>query len=836
MNKLILILFSYAALAQIQPKQSLLVVSVPAMTTTYSAECGGVTDCLDNRSITLRFSNYHSVSATGTGTWQVQIQYANGSPSGFTSCGSAATINQASNPAIAYCNGYYDYILISISGANASTVLANYTGQNQLYLSNAVGSVSFPISLTQGGTGATTPAVASVNLGIAELNPANYNFASQTCNSSNICSPGGSPGASLNSGVSATVTLTPCPFGVAGTHIIASSLPHLLWISSGTGGAAEAVAITGGTCAGDGATAGTISFTPANNHSGSWTIQSNTTGVQECVYVAGATGSCRMPATSPTNLWGNVSGAAALTVPSGYGVSLRGQGPSSTFVRLKGTTGNWINYIGNGYLDLGDFQMVDDTNTTHTSGSFIAIGAMAGGLMNNVFANHCYDCVDAVGVNGNTHFQSLNLYGIHVGFYVTGSSSTEEFSISDSTIHGDANGLRVENTTVAGMYLSNNLFDQVNTYGSALSTGASMSLRAGTNLPMNEVVLHGNDFEGVGTGVELVGNSGTNSSNDISLTGGRISTTWCGLCEYSGWEHLVMTGVAVNVSVGTSPVTTPVAAIMLSNVMNYSISSNTIFAPSVPVGIDYSSTGDNVGKIMGNSILNIDTGGYPTEGMSITNAANVQIENNNFGGPATPFFLGSGVTNLRMSGNIGVDDVIPAVSSASTLAFPVNPVITVSGSTNFTAVTFPLIAGSRGAMTATAATITATAGASIGNSFIFRQNVPASWYWDGTKIWFSGQDPGLSNTHNYIATEGGANNAITGTLTGVATGDGLCVSIQLAHTLQAGANTFALNGGSAVAIKSAKNTANNIAAGWAATGRPLLCYSSTLPVWLDMSQ
>jgi hypothetical protein len=94
---------------------------------------------------------------------------------------------------------------------------------------------------------------------------------------------------------------------------------------------------------------------------------------------------------------------------------------------------------------------------------------------------------------------------------------------------------------------------------------------------------------------------------------------------------------------------------------------------------------------------------------------------------------------------------------------------------------------------------------------------------------------------NYIASETGANNAIAGALvdaggTAVPTANNLCVTVQLAHTLQAGANTFNLNAGGAVAIKSHLNTANNIGTAYAATGRVTLCYSSTIPVWVDMSQ
>ncbi|MDE2107291.1 MAG: hypothetical protein KGL39_59385, partial [Patescibacteria group bacterium] len=63
---------------------------------------------------------------------------------------------------------------------------------------------------------------------------------------------------------------------------------------------------------------------------------------------------------------------------------------------------------------------------------------------------------------------------------------------------------------------------------------------------------------------------------------------------------------------------------------------------------------------------------------------------------------------------------------------------------------------------------------------------------------------------------------------------GLTVTVQLAHTLQAGANTFAYAGGAAVAVKSSFNPANNIATAYASGGLITLEYNGS--VWLDVKQ
>ena len=88
---------------------------------------------------------------------------------------------------------------------------------------------------------------------------------------------------------------------------------------------------------------------------------------------------------------------------------------------------------------------------------------------------------------------------------------------------------------------------------------------------------------------------------------------------------------------------------------------------------------------------------------------------------------------------------------------------------------------------------------------------------------------------NYIGTENGANNAIaTQASSGPALTAGLVITLQLAHSLQAGANTFAYLGGSALAIKKHTNPASDIGVGYAATGVITLEYNGTL--WLDMAQ
>jgi hypothetical protein len=107
----------------------------------------------------------------------------------------------------------------------------------------------------------------------------------------------------------------------------------------------------------------------------------------------------------------------------------------------------------------------------------------------------------------------------------------------------------------------------------------------------------------------------------------------------------------------------------------------------------------------------------------------------------------------------------------------------------------------------------------------------------GLNTWTAVQLPingGSSGLHCYAATDAGANNAVTALVPGLPQVTGACVNLVLGHTLQAGANTFALNSATAVAIRSHFNQANTIGTAYAATGTVQLQYNGTY--WLDLSQ
>ncbi|MEN6402550.1 MAG: hypothetical protein ABFD94_11470, partial [Armatimonadia bacterium] len=141
------------------------------------------------------------------------------------------------------------------------TVMSYPIARNHNQLAAEVKAIETALGANLINVRASTPAI----------NASDYNFAAQA------------PGGSLTASIINSVTLAPCPQGVNGTNT-----GHSLYISGGTG-TAEWVIISGGTCT-SGAASGTVFFTPANNHSGAWTIASGTSGITEALNILPAVG------------------------------------------------------------------------------------------------------------------------------------------------------------------------------------------------------------------------------------------------------------------------------------------------------------------------------------------------------------------------------------------------------------------------------------------------------------------------------------------------------------------------------------------------------------------
>jgi hypothetical protein len=208
--------------------------------------------------------------------------------------------------------------------------------------------------------------------------------------------PAQSPGGALNNGIANAVSLAPCPLGVAGTDAA-----HYLYVSGGVG-AAEAVLIAGGTCT-SGAASGTVVFTPANAHTGAWTIQSATAGIQESL---NATKVAVIPP-------GSYHVYATITPPLGSVIEGAGSGayyPAATTLTFHSANTKFLNLVNDNFV-VRDIALVQDAGVVavagnagiYTAGSGSGVAAATGdwGTIENVSAQRFYNGLYAAGDGGS---------------------------------------------------------------------------------------------------------------------------------------------------------------------------------------------------------------------------------------------------------------------------------------------------------------------------------------------------------------------------------------------------------------------------------------------------
>lgn len=142
------------------PPSTLNVVRYLNITATSVLDIASLPPQIDNRSTFSRHSDMNSFYATGTGSWSVTEEYADGSPSGYVSFGTTAVVTNSSASGIGYGIGYHDFIAFAITG----NAIVNYSGTQQMYFPAAAAAISTPISVGQGGTAATVSTGWTTNL------------------------------------------------------------------------------------------------------------------------------------------------------------------------------------------------------------------------------------------------------------------------------------------------------------------------------------------------------------------------------------------------------------------------------------------------------------------------------------------------------------------------------------------------------------------------------------------------------------------------------------------------------------------------------------------------
>lgn len=341
--------------------------------------------CIDNRSSSQRQSQYYSYRAYGSGTWAVDMQYADNTPTTWTSFGVTAQVSNAGpgtgigvgiGPA-SISKPYHDYIRFVIIG---SATIQNYFGTKQAWWITAGsgggggGSIAFTTNLLSGDNSGN-----AISSGIV---PGNVSL-----NSDNLFSLANAGTARTNLGLGAAATHGP----TITINSTSCTLDGSCTVSTGGG---AIISHTTNVISGDGAGNGVDSgIVPANVvvTSGSYANPSwitsfawaKLTGVPTFLVASNNLSDLTNAGTARTNL--SLGAAAVLNV--------FGSGTRAVTASALGTSGNCVQWAVSGLGDTGSpcgsgggsganalgFYLT--TQGTNAPANAVNLGALSTGLL-----------------------------------------------------------------------------------------------------------------------------------------------------------------------------------------------------------------------------------------------------------------------------------------------------------------------------------------------------------------------------------------------------------------------------------------------------------------------
>ena len=491
-----------------------------------------------------------------------------------------------------------------------------------------------------------------------------------------------SPGGALSAG-SNVITLAPVPLGVNG-----SDVNHPVYLSGGTG-AAEAPLITGGTAV-SGAASGTLFITCANAHSGAWTISSATGGIQEAlIAISNSPTQCGLVDIHPDEV---IQLHAQVSVPStgSYRIAGRAVNTASNIHRASDyPNGHLFANTGGATLDMADLQISTPAGLGQTgAGIYVNTGSL---VLDNVSV-----------INGNVGIQIQGAGSVQIRRTVTGNydqsyqaaaglwfggAPSGNIIVSDSFFV--TNGRTSANAVFAGIRIDSGdgmLFSNVwitallgIVFGSSISPGAYTA-----NIQFVNALIDGPHsacvyFPAGSSPIQSVKFTGCHFHNQgVNAGMGLLSTvifdagTQAQLIQFIGCH---IRGAQV------SGVSLPALSEFEIEFVGGDISDNGIGGSGSGIFASGNLSGLTVSGVrffnsgIGAQIYGIQIGG---------NLAESSITGNSFASEPGTITIGGAVTQTVIANNTGIDDVIPVIASAGSIALPVNPSISVTGTTAIT--------------------------------------------------------------------------------------------------------------------------------------------------------
>ncbi len=534
----------------------------------------------------------------------------------------------------------------------------------------------------------------------------------------------------LTGGVAATVTLGPVPAGVNGTDT-----HHYLYISGGTG-TAEAVLITGGTAL-SGAPIGTVTFTPANNHSGEWTISSASHGIVEAMY------SCpNLPIVAPP---GSLDIYAPIYVVLST-AGLVGAGPNQTDLLLHYTADDGI-VVQSGHPSfyIRDLSIVPAANMT--------AGALVSAVSGNVID---IESVFLGGGGGNS--------GAYIGINVASGTQlsirgncliiTNYRGVQGSGFYPLINGLQVIGNKAAGvtpivgscgLYFFETAGGFVHHYlqaNGSLEYGFYIDTTAAYCNEISISQFYADNYTVAGIAV-----IGTGSCANWELTNFRLNDDNGVVYSASSATGISLNTGCTNWEVGDGNIGFDNLGILVNGGKQISFDNVKTF----PVSSVGGSGGAGI-EVINGSFINF-TGCYAGDsdsvalggiGMLVASGTTdyLTVVGNTFIATTQSQRLAitGTLTHPTIANNNGIGSAAKSVASAIAQAFPVmddQDILTITGTAAPTSVS-GLREGQIGILIFTnAAPGIWTAGATIGNTFIPTQNVPVKFAFTGGKIYLS---------------------------------------------------------------------------------------------------